>query len=389
MEYRTIRELCELVVDCPHSTPTWTNCGKIVIRNQYIKNGRIDFSAPSYTNEEHFLQRIKRAKPKYGDIIITREAPIGDVGMIPEGIECCLGQRMVLLRANPKICDKYYLLYCLQSRYVQHQISWSEGTGTTVSNLRIPHLEQLKIPYPPMETQRKIASILRSIEEKMGTNRKINDNLQQQAQALFVAWFVNFIPFGGTASDDWQYVRFANFLTPRTEKSNDPSLPMFSVTDTGIYPRDEKFKKNLSMSNTKNKVIYNTDLVFGMSREILNWGIMRYAIGGISSAYNVFSVSDTINSFYLESYIKHNGSYFRDLIKPASREGQGIDKNVLMQKQILLPPFDVLQSYYSIENALTRKVAYNQAENARLAELRDTLLPRLMSGEVDVSNIDI
>lgn len=389
MEYRTIRELCELVVDCPHSTPTWTNCGKIVIRNQYIKNGRIDFSAPSYTNEEHFLQRIKRAKPKYGDIIITREAPIGDVGMIPEGIECCLGQRMVLLRANPKICDKYYLLYCLQSRYVQHQISWSEGTGTTVSNLRIPHLEQLKIPYPPMETQRKIASILRSIEEKMGTNRKINDNLQQQAQALFVAWFVNFIPFGGTAPDDWQYVRFANFLTPRTEKSNDPSLPMFSVTDTGIYPRDEKFKKNLSMSNTKNKVIYNTDLVFGMSREILNWGIMRYAIGGISSAYNVFSVSDTINSFYLESYIKHNGSYFRDLIKPASREGQGIDKNVLMQKQILLPPFDVLQSYYSIENALTRKVAYNQAENARLAELRDTLLPRLMSGEVDVSNIDI
>ena len=389
MEYRTIRELCELVVDCPHSTPTWTNCGKIVIRNQYIKNGRIDFSAPSYTNEEHFLQRIKRAKPKYGDIIITREAPIGDVGMIPEGIECCLGQRMVLLRANPKICDKYYLLYCLQSRYVQHQISWSEGTGTTVSNLRIPQLEQLKIPYPPMETQRKIASILRSIEEKMGTNRKINDNLQQQAQALFVAWFVNFIPFGGTAPDDWQYVRFANFLTPRTEKSNDPSLPMFSVTDTGIYPRDEKFKKNLSMSNTKNKVIYNTDLVFGMSREILNWGIMRYAIGGISSAYNVFSVSDTINSFYLESYIKHNGSYFRDLIKPASREGQGIDKNVLMQKQILLPPFDVLQSYYSIENALTRKVAYNQAENARLAELRDTLLPRLMSGEVDVSNIDI
>ena len=177
MEYRTIRELCELVVDCPHSTPTWTNCGKIVIRNQYIKNGRIDFSAPSYTDEEHFLQRIKRARPKYGDIVITREAPIGDVGVIPEGIECCLGQRMVLLRANPKICDKYYLLYSLQSRYVQHQISWSEGTGTTVSNLRIPHLEQLKIPYPPMETQRKIASILRSIEEKMETNRKINDNL--------------------------------------------------------------------------------------------------------------------------------------------------------------------------------------------------------------------
>lgn len=177
MEYRTIRELCDIVVDCPHSTPVWTDYGKIVIRNQYIKNGRIDLSAPSYTDEEHFAQRIKRAKPTAGDIIITREAPIGDVGMVPDGVECCLGQRMVLLRANPAICDKYYLLYSLQSRYVQHQISWSEGTGTTVSNLRIPHLEQLKIPYLPMEQQRKFASVLRSIEDKMDTNRKINDNL--------------------------------------------------------------------------------------------------------------------------------------------------------------------------------------------------------------------
>ena len=176
-EYRTIRELCSSVVDCPHSTPTWTSEGKIVVRNNNIKNGRIDLSSPSYTDEEHFLQRIKRAVPQPGDLIITREAPIGDVGMIPEGVECCLGQRMVLLRADSSICDNYYLLYSLQSRYVQHQISWSEGTGTTVSNLRIPHLEQIKIPYLPLPKQKAIASVLRSLEEKMSINRKINDNL--------------------------------------------------------------------------------------------------------------------------------------------------------------------------------------------------------------------
>ena len=99
MEYKTIKELCDLVVDCPHSTPTWTEHGKIVIRNNNIKNGRIDFTSPSFTDDEHFAQRIKRAVPKAGDIVITREAPMGEVGMIPEGIECCLGQRMVLLRA--------------------------------------------------------------------------------------------------------------------------------------------------------------------------------------------------------------------------------------------------------------------------------------------------
>ena len=177
VEFKTIRELCDIVADCPHSTPTWTTEGKIVVRNNNIKNGRIDLSSPSYTDAGHFAQRIKRAVPQSGDLIITREAPIGNVGMIPEGIECCLGQRMVLLRTNPSICDNYYLLYSIQSRYVQHQISWSEGTGTTVSNLRIPHLEKIQIPYLPLPKQKSIASVLRCLEDKMSNNRKVNDNL--------------------------------------------------------------------------------------------------------------------------------------------------------------------------------------------------------------------
>ena len=101
MKYKTLKELCEVISDCPHSTPKWTDHGKIVVRNNNIKNGRIDLSSPSYTDEENFRQRIKRVIPQPGDLIITREAPMGEVGMIPEGIECCLGQRMVLLRANP------------------------------------------------------------------------------------------------------------------------------------------------------------------------------------------------------------------------------------------------------------------------------------------------
>lgn len=190
-KFRTIRELCSVVADCPHSTPKWTTNGKIVVRNNNIKHGRIDLSSPSYTDEEHFAQRIKRAKPQPGDIIITREAPIGDVGMIPENTECCLGQRMVLLRADQSVCNNFYLLYSLQSLYVQHQISWSEGTGTTVSNLRIPHLEQIQIPYLPLEQQAKISSVLRALEEKIENNRRLNDNLQRQVMTLFGRMFVD------------------------------------------------------------------------------------------------------------------------------------------------------------------------------------------------------
>ena len=177
IEYKTIRELCSIVVDCPHSTPKWTEDGKIVVRKNNIKNGRINLTAPSFTDDEHFRQRIKRAKPQSGDLIITREAPIGEVGMIPANIECCLGQRMVLLRVDQSICDNFYLLYSLQSPYVKNQISWSEGTGTTVSNLRIPHLENIKIPYIPLELQKRVSSVLRVIEEKIFNNSKINENL--------------------------------------------------------------------------------------------------------------------------------------------------------------------------------------------------------------------
>ena len=200
---------------------------------------------------------------------------------------------------------------------------------------------------------------------------------------------MDFEPFGGKAPTDWKCIDFSKFLTVSTEKSNDPYLPMFSVTDKGIFPRDEMFKKKLSMTNSKSKVVHQTDLVFGMSREILNWGIMRHPIGGVSSAYNVYHVSNSINTFYLESYMKANYQYFKDLIRPASREGQGIDKNALMKKAILVPPQEILEKYYNIEQKLIELSHHALEENQRLAKIRDTLLPKLMSGEIDVSAVQL
>ena len=187
--------------------------------------------------------------------------------------------------------------------------------------------------------------------------------------------------------NDWREVEFSSFLTPRTEKTNDPTVPLFSVTDTGIYPRSEKFNKKLSKASTKNKVAYSTDIVFGMSREILNWGIMRSPIGGVSSAYNVFAVDSGVNSKYLESFINAHAFYFKDLIRPATREGQGVDKAALMSKSIYLPPNEVLTEYYTIEDALIAQILEKEIESAHLAEIRDTLLPRLMSGELSVADI--
>lgn len=190
----TLESLCILVADCPHATPKWTDSGVIVLRNQNIKEGRLDLSSPSYTDEVHYLGRIRRAAPQQGDIVITREAPMGDVCQIPAGLKCCLGQRQVLLRPNPVKVDSRFLLYALQSPYLQHQIGWNEGTGSTVSNLRIPVLEALRVPTPSLESQREIATTLGALDDRITLLRETNATLEAIAQALFKSWFVDFDP---------------------------------------------------------------------------------------------------------------------------------------------------------------------------------------------------
>lgn len=138
-----------------------------------------------------------------------------------------------------------------------------------------------------------VESLLEGIADKIEINKTINSNLEQQARALFKSWFIDFEPFDGKMPNDWKIIKFSVFLSLRNEKSNNPLPPLLSVTDTGIYPREQMFSKRLSMANTKNKVIYKTDLVFGMSREILNWGIMRFPVGGVSPADVTIEVSDS------------------------------------------------------------------------------------------------
>lgn len=208
----TLESLCELVVDCPHSTPKWTDSGIIVLRNQNIKNGVLDLSNPSFTNEEDYQKRVKRAVPQAGDIVITREAPMGEVCIIPQGLKCCLGQRQVLLRPRNEICGEY-LFWALQSPYVQHQISWNEGTGTTVSNVRIPVLKGLMIPRYP-KTEKKSAYTLSTLAKKLELNKQINQTLEQMAQALFKSWFVDFDPVFDNllASADFKLENLENHL---------------------------------------------------------------------------------------------------------------------------------------------------------------------------------
>ena len=392
-EFRTIRELCSVVVDCPHSTPKWTANGKIVIRNNNIKHGRIDFSSPSYTDDEHFAQRIKRAKPQPGDIIITREAPIGDVGMIPENTECCLGQRMVLLRANQSVCDNFYLLYSLQSLYVQHQISWSEGTGTTVSNLRIPHLEQIQIPYLPLEQQAKISSVLRALEEKIENNRRLNDNLEQQAQAIYHERFETVSP--NDLPSEWRIVTLGEVATISNKSFNPLKEPEILLEHYSIPAFDEaRFPVfELSTSIKSNKFIIDASC-FMISK--LNPTTKRvwkpYCLTGnavCSTEFIVYKAKDKTITDFLYSVIDSNSfsDFMCSHVTGSTGSRQRTTPSDTLSYELILPSEDELAEFQSLVSPMYAQIRINAIENDRLKRLRDSLLPKLMSGEIDVSAV--
>ena len=383
-EFKTIKEICDIVVDCPHSTPKWTSGGKIVIRNNNIKNGYIDLNNPSYTDEENFKKRIRRAIPQCGDVIITREAPMGEVGMIPENVECCLGQRMVLLRVNEKKCDRYYFLYCLQSRYVQHQISWSEGTGTTVSNLRIPHLEKIKIPYIPIEKQRKVASVIQCIEEKIEINKKINKNLSSLLQAIYQKQFgeVSLGVNQGILSDICSYSKgkvAVSELNINTYFSTENMLPeKAGSTKATSLPTTLQTtacrKGDTLISNIRpyfKKIVYCEDMC-GCSADVL-------CFTPVQSQYAAYLFS----TLYTDKFFAFMVAGSKGTKMPRG------DKQQIMTYPVVLPTENELEEFNAIAFPVLEQLNSNKAENKRLSALRDALLPKLMSGEIAISAIDL
>ncbi len=395
MKTVSLIDLCYSVTDCPHSTPKWTNAGKIVIRNQNIRNGRLDTSSVSYTTQEDYDKRIKRALPNAGDIIITREAPMGEVCMIPDDLECCLGQRMVLLKPNMDLVDNNYLLYALMSPYVQNQISWSEGTGTTVSNLRIPHLEKLQIPIFELKKQRKIANLLANLDKKIEVNNEINENLEQQTQSVYHEYFE------GVSFDDlplgWRVVTLGDVATISNKSFNPLKKPETMLEHYSIPAFDKaRFPVFETSAAIKSNKFIIDDSCFMISK--LNpttkrvWKPYCMTENAVcSTEFIVYKAKDRFITDFLYSVI--DSVSFSDFmcshVTGSTGSRQRTTPSDTLFFELILPSEDELAKYQALISPIYAQIRINAIENDRLKRLRDSLLPKLMSGEIDVSAIQL
>lgn len=345
------------------------------------------------------------AKFRNGDTLLARITPClengktAQVRFLNDGEVGFGSTEYIVLRAKEGVSDSDYIYYLSTSPKLRDIAIQSMVGSSGRQRVQQDVLEKAELHIPPLDEQKKIAGILSALDDKIELNNKINRNLEAQAQAIFKSWFVDFEPFKngkfidselGKIPEYWQVVKFSEFLKPRIEKINNSTITEYSVTNSGIFKRDEKFKKRLSGAKTFNKIIYYADMVFGMSREILNWGLMRDQIGSVSSAYTVFSVNtELVDLSYLEFFMRYHHEYFKSLIRLASREGQGIDKAVLFNKCVIIPDTNAIARFLEILNSISNsRLAINE-ESRRLVQLRDALLPKLMSGEIDVANVAV
>ncbi len=357
------------------------------------------------------FDRLSSGKTVVGDLLFCLRGSPGRVARNSFGT-AAIASSLVILRAKPDV-DVRYLYYQLSSEAFQHRCA-ALNNGSAQPNVSARALSELTIPLPPRPEQQAIAAVLGALDDKIEQNRRTRRALEGLAQAKFKAWFVDFEPVKAKAAGQtsfpgmppaafaalpdrltdsplgpvpqgWATPPFSELMTESKERVGDRIVPAYSSTNDGVFPRNERFTKELSKSQAKNLLIRRGDLVFGLSREILNFGVMHDEVGAVSPVYKVFRPrGPLLTARYVETMIRERVGYYRQIVKSSSREGQSIMADHFLRLAVLVPPSAIRESYTAFENEMRQMIDHIQSESAKLAALRDYLLPRLLSGRVRV-----
>ena len=380
--YRLI-DLLDTLIDYRGKTPRKTSSGIPLITAKIIKNGRIE-TPTEFIAFEDYDSWMVRGFPKTGDVVLTTEAPLGEVAQLDDE-HVALAQRVVTLRGKSGVLNNTYLKYYLLSNVGQQRLKARE-TGTTVTGIKQSELREVLVDCPPYVIQERIAFILKSLDDKIECNKRINDNLEQQAQALFKSWFVDFEPFKegvfveselGMIPKKWkvgklgelcQFKRGKNLLS---KDAVDGGVP---VVAGGLEPSCYH-----NVSNTKSPVVT-------ISGSGANAGFMRMYHQEVWASDCSFIDSSCDNLLFVYCFLATNRRLLRHAqtgavqphVKPAD----------IHDFDIVIPPADVIEDFQNVIAPSIETKGENEQESHRLAQLRDTLLPRLMSGELKVNEIE-
>ncbi len=402
-EMRPVAELCEFAIDCVNKTAPVVEYETPykMIRTTNVKGGYIFLDTVRYVTQDVFEKWTRRSKPQYGDVILSREAPVGEVGRFTSNDEFVfLGQRLFHYRANPKLLDWNFLAYVLQSHDVQGRLR-GMGFGATVQHITVPDATNLEIPCPPLDVQRRIGGILSAYDDLIENNQRRMKLLEESARLLYEEWFVR-LRFPGHehtkivdgVPEGWERKLLEEIAEFRLGKMLDQKKNRGDLMPylANINVRWGKFDLNdLREMRFEDDEIETCGLKFGDIVMCEGGEPGRCAIWKdqmprmmIQKALHRIRCRDNIDPEYLYYSLRHAGQsgYLATLFTGATIKH--LPREKLEKVTVVVPTRSLMDSFINVIRPIENQLGLLDAANKRASNARDLLLPRLMNGEIEV-----
>lgn len=414
-----IKELGE-VFDGPHATPQTVDKGPLFLGISSLDKGRIRLSETRHVTEDDFIKWTRRVEPQANDFVFSYETKIGEAALIPEGMRCCLGRRMGLVRLDTSRVDPRFFLYVYLSPDFQEFLRSKTINGATVDRLSLKEFGDFPFPCPKLGVQRAIAAMLGALDDKIELNRRMNKTMEAMARAIFKSWFVNFDPvyakmegretgfeadivalFPERFADEglpegWDRAELCEQfdLSPRTPLGEKDELP---YVDMAALPTNAA-RVNLvaKRSPTSGARFLNGDALLARITPCLENGKAAYVdfldhdqVGIGSTEFIVFRPKGQLSGIW--AYLLMREETFRShaIANMSGTSGrQRVSSEALAPWSISLPPLPVIKAFDAITIAIFTNLKARDDVSGTLAALRDLLLPKLISGEVRIKDAE-
>lgn len=381
-------KIIDLVIDYRGKTPKklggdWSNTGYRALSARNIKTGRIVQTDTIRYVDESLYQKWMKDEVRRGDILITSEAPFGQIFYWDSDEKIVLSQRLFCIRVNPKY-DARFIYYYMTTSAFQGELA-GRSTGTTVIGLRQPELMKCIIHIPSGENQHRIASILASIDAKISSNQKINDNLLAQAQTLYKQFF----PYGvqDDLPDGWRIGTVGEIIEIHDSKRIPLSGADRSKMEKKIYPY---YGAASLMDLVDNYIFDGKYLLLGEDGTVVDdagYPILQYVWGQFWVNNHAHILTGRLGYDVESLYMLFKQTPVKSIVTGAVQPK--ISQANLRSVQVVIPPEHNLREYNDLVEPLFSLFRANEEECKTFTALRDTLLPKLMSGEIDVSDVQL
>lgn len=379
-----LEDCMEAIIDYRGKTPHKSSFGIPLITAKIVKGGRI-LEPTEFIPFKDYDERMQRGIPKAGDIVVSTEAPLGEVGQLDDR-KLSVGQRLITLRGKDGLLDNTYLKFLMMSEFVQNQLV-ARATGTTVIGIKQRELRQISLVIPPFTEQRTIAGILGALDDKIEVNRRMNITLENMAKAVFRQWFVK-----NKEVEDWEEVPLPEIIEvnpSRSLKKDDiaPYLDMANMPTQGH--RGVQWIDRPFGSGTK---FINGDTLLARITPCLENGKTAFVdflkdgqVGWGSTEYIVFRPKPPLPheyGYFLARSEELRSHAIQNMTGTSGR--QRTPASCFDGFMIAKPPAKLALKFGEFASSVIAKIRANDEESRTLASLRDSLLPRLMSGEIRI-----